>query len=80
MKVIHAASDDRTLLTQAEVAEILRVSTETVKDWRLRPERYRGSRPPYIKLGRIIRYRKAALAAWLARYEKRSGGENGKRA
>jgi predicted site-specific integrase-resolvase len=55
------------LLTEAEVAERLRVSRATLRDWR-----HRKIGPPFLKLGRAkqaaIRYRDADLAPWLARH------------
>jgi excisionase family DNA binding protein len=54
-------SDD-VLLTEAEVAEMLRVSQRTVRRWR-----NEGSGPPALRVGRRIRYRRSAVEAWLDR-------------
>lgn len=43
------------LLTTTEAARLLNLSPDTIKDWRIRPARY-GPRPPYIRIGRVIRY------------------------
>ncbi|HVN38494.1 MAG TPA: helix-turn-helix domain-containing protein [Myxococcota bacterium] len=48
------------LLTPDEVARRLRVSPRTVKDWR-----GEGCGPPFIKLGRLVRYSVVDLNAWL---------------
>lgn len=48
------------LLTTAEAAKILRVGVNTLKDWR-----YYKTGPDYIKVGCQVRYREAALEAWL---------------
>ena len=48
------------LLTPAETAEYLATTTGTLAKWR-----YRGDGPPYVKAGRSVRYRTAALSAWV---------------
>ena len=53
---------DDVLLTEAEVAEMLRVSQRTVRRWR-----NEGSGPPALRVGRRIRYRRSAVEAWLDR-------------
>ena len=50
-----------TLFTEAEVAARLRVVPRTLKVWR-----QIGEGPPYLKLGRQIRYAHSDLEAWLA--------------
>lgn len=47
-------------LTQREVAELLRVPVRTVEDWRLT-----RSGPPWVKLGRHVRYEQDELLAWV---------------
>ncbi len=47
-------------LTQCEVAEVLRVPVRTVEDWRLT-----RSGPPWVKLGKHVRYEQAELLAWV---------------
>jgi excisionase family DNA binding protein len=49
-------------LTAREVAELLRLPLRTVEDWRLT-----HSGPPYVKLGRHIRYERDELHAWIRR-------------
>ena len=53
-------------LTQREVAELLRLPVRTVEDWRLT-----RSGPPYLKLGRHVRYDRDELLAWIG--ERRHG-------
>ena len=48
------------LLTPNDAANFLRVSLS----W-LAKARMRGDGPPYIKIGRSIRYAEAALAQWM---------------
>lgn len=48
------------LLTPADVAEYLRVEQTTLRDWR-----YRGTGPAFVRTGRSIRYRPAAVEEWI---------------
>ena len=52
---------NESLLTQEQAAEILRVTPGTLSVWRC-TKRYNI---PYIKVGRLVRYRKSALDAFL---------------
>lgn len=59
-----SAMDARTVelprfLTQQEVAGVLQVPERTVEDWRLT-----GNGPPFMKLGRHVRYDLSELVAW----------------
>jgi len=54
---LPAASD---LLNPKQTAAYLHVAVATLADWR-----YRGSGPLFIRAGRRILYRRAALDAWL---------------
>ena len=70
------------LISEGEFADARRVSLRTV-----RRERALCKGPPFIRLGRKIYYRKAAIDAWLLEqeqvqpraetYGKRSGGRYG---
>ena len=51
----------RELLTDQQTADALAVSTGTLANWRC--SRLEG--PPFIKLGRLVRYRKSDLEEWL---------------
>lgn len=48
------------LLTPAAVSDYLDVPTGTLANWR-----YRGSGPPFVRLGRHVRYRAVDLDDWL---------------
>jgi hypothetical protein len=48
------------LLTPSDVAERLSVMPGTLVDWR-----FRGVGPPYVKVGKLVRYPGDALAAWI---------------
>ena len=58
------------LLTPKETAKFLRVS----ELW-LAKARMRGDGPPYVKLGRAIRYREGALLQWLRSRQRLSTSE-----
>jgi excisionase family DNA binding protein len=52
--------DDEGLLTEEEVAVLLRVSVPLVRRLHLQ-----GAGPPCVKIGRQTRYRQAAVQRWL---------------
>jgi excisionase family DNA binding protein len=47
------------LLTAAELAECLALSTSTVLDW------FEAGRLPGFKLGRVVRFRESEVLEWL---------------
>ncbi|WP_241987542.1 helix-turn-helix domain-containing protein [Cryobacterium sp. MDB2-33-2] len=49
-----------TFLTQRELAELLRLPERTLEDWRLT-----HSGPPYLKLGRHVRYDVHDVLGWV---------------
>ena len=49
----------QTFLTQHELAELLQLPERTLEDWRLT-----HAGPPYMKLGRHVRYDIADVLAW----------------
>jgi predicted DNA-binding transcriptional regulator AlpA len=59
-----------TLMTPNEAAEILKVSLS----W-LAKARMRGDGPPYIPVGRSIRYGEAALIQWMKSRQRSSTSE-----
>lgn len=61
-------SDTQQLMTPAEVAEWLRVPVATLTEWRYR----RRGGPPYVRLGRLIRYDRADVQAWIEERKERS--------
>ncbi|MGH6877489.1 MAG: helix-turn-helix domain-containing protein [Rhizomicrobium sp.] len=54
-------------LTTPEAATYLNVSTQF-----LEIARHRGVGPPYCKIGRAVRYRRASLDQWMISNEKRA--------
>jgi predicted DNA-binding transcriptional regulator AlpA len=58
------------LLTPKEAAKVLKVSLS----W-LAKARMRGDGPPYIKLGKPIRYAEAALLQWMKSRQRMSTSE-----
>ena len=47
------------LLTAKQVAELLEVKLSTVYDW------VSGKRIPYVKLGRLVRFKKPEIFRWV---------------
>lgn len=52
--------DPDSLLDQSRVAEILGTTTKF-----LEARRVRGGGPPFIRVGRLVRYRRSDVIAWL---------------
>ncbi|MBG6059695.1 putative DNA-binding transcriptional regulator AlpA [Cryobacterium sp. MP_M5] len=52
-----------TFLTQRELADLLRLPERTLEDWRLT-----HSGPPYLKLGRHVRYDVHDVLAWVTEH------------
>lgn len=48
------------LMTVADLAEMLGIPINTLYGWRCR-----GEGPPGYRIGRYVRYRRAAVEAWL---------------
>lgn len=57
------------LLDETEAAELLGCSHNSLRAWRCR--RGGADSPRYLKVGRLVKYRRADLIAWL---ESRAGG------
>jgi excisionase family DNA binding protein len=64
--VLRSKGDER-LLTTEEVAERLGIAKKTLEAWRVR-----GVGPPFCHVGRLVRYRPAAVSAWLVEREVQS--------
>jgi excisionase family DNA binding protein len=52
------------LLTAHELASELGVGTQTLAQWR-----WQGVGPAFVKVGRLVRYRRSDVDAWLAANE-----------
>ncbi len=57
MQASVVASGLDAALTETQAAELLAVSVRTLQAWRTR-----GGGPPYVKIGRAVRYQRRALA------------------
>ncbi len=62
------------LLTQSELAERLGTSERF-----LEVRRVTGGGPPYVKVGRAVRYRPSAVDAWIEQRERTSTSDSGAR-
>lgn len=60
---LRTPTPDMVLLTTGEAATLVKLS----KAWFER-ERWRGTGPAFIKVGRSIRYEKAELLSWFAEH------------
>ena len=67
---VHAAGLGIVLLTPKDAARLLKVSLS----W-LAKARMRGDGPPYIEVGRSIRYSDAALMQWIKSRQRLSTSE-----
>jgi predicted DNA-binding transcriptional regulator AlpA len=73
VNAIAFPGDARGLLREKEVAEILGLSSATLRNWRTR-----GDGPPFVRLSRrAIRYEPVALREWVAQRTRRSTSDGG---
>jgi len=63
-------SNDLAYLTAADIANLLQVSTKTVSRWALE-----DSTMPAMKIGRVVRFERAALMRWLQRHQPRRSAQ-----
>lgn len=59
--------------TETQLAKFLQVSPRTLQAWRYRG----GDTPPFVKVGRAVRYEPAAVKAWARERERRSTSDPG---
>jgi hypothetical protein len=74
------ARESLSLLKPAEAAELLKLSLATLSTWRSRRGRVARDGlpgPPFVRLGRAIRYRPEDLAAWITAQSKHSFDSRG---
>jgi hypothetical protein len=53
-------SEDIDLIKEDRAAEIFDVTVSALRKWRIR-----GEGPPYVKVGRLVRYSRRDLARWI---------------
>jgi excisionase family DNA binding protein len=58
-------TDAAALLNEKEAARFLSMSYRTLQSWRSA-----GEGPPYLKLGRSIRYRRSDLMSWIEKSQR----------
>ena len=61
-----------TLLTETELSERIRVTVATLRRWR-----WSGDGPPFVHVGRCVRYDPAHVRAWLDARTRRSTSDTG---
>lgn len=64
-------SSDLAYLTSEDIADLLQVSTKTVSRWALE-----DSTMPATKIGRVVRFERAALMRWLQRHQPRRSAQD----
>lgn len=52
------------LLSQKECAEVLGIAESTLRQWR-----YEGHGPPFVRIGKAVRYRVEAVESWVLEQE-----------
>ena len=58
--ILPNSAEADVLLTESQAAQLLQISIRTLQAWRLR-----RSGPPYVQLGRAVRYRISDLMGWI---------------
>jgi predicted DNA-binding transcriptional regulator AlpA len=53
-------TSDDAILTEVEIADFLKLSTRTLQSWRVK-----NDGPPFIRVGRAIRYRLRDVVRWI---------------
>jgi excisionase family DNA binding protein len=66
-------ADEERYLSEGQVAALLGISERTLQAWRYRG----GHTPPFLKLGRTVRYRLGDVKQWLRERERRSTSDPG---
>ena len=66
-------NEEEKLLTEKQVADQLGISNRTLQAWRYRG----GHTPPFLKVGRAVRYRPGDVRSWLAERRRRSTSDPG---
>lgn len=56
----HSSSNPDALLREQDAADFLSLSVRTLQSWRLRV-----AGPPFVQIGRAVRYRRRDLIAWI---------------
>jgi excisionase family DNA binding protein len=68
--IAQHSSELEFLLDQEQVAKLLGVATKTMEAWR-----YRGGHIPFVRVGRLVRYRRKDVESWISSNVCRSTSE-----
>jgi predicted DNA-binding transcriptional regulator AlpA len=60
MTANYLSSDADALLREQDAADLLSLSVRTLQSWRVRM-----AGPPFVHVGRAVRYRRRDLIAWI---------------
>lgn len=61
--------------TTEQVSNLIGVQPNTLEIWR-----HRGIGPPFVKMGRLVRYKSADLDAWIDRQTRQNTSQSGDQA
>lgn len=67
IKQLEKKFPDEVFLTPEEICRLLACKQSTVMNWLRRPEV--AKRPPYVKIGRMIRFHRDSFVQWLVETE-----------
>ena len=60
MRPISVTQSEEALLTETELSKRIRVAVATLRRWR-----WSGDGPPFVRVGRCVRYDPAHVRSWL---------------
>lgn len=60
------------MMRESELAELIGCSIRTLQGWR-----WRGGGPPFVRVGRAIRYDPQAVGAWIDAQRRTSTSDSG---
>lgn len=64
----QAMADARELMDEAALADLVGVNIKTLQKWR-----WQRTGPAFVKIGRLVRYRRTDVEAWLDKQTVTSG-------
>jgi predicted DNA-binding transcriptional regulator AlpA len=67
------ANDDALLLSASQAARLLGIGRKTLWNHTAKPGEPVGDKIPAVRIGRVVRYRRATLERWIA--EREGGGD-----
>jgi transcriptional regulator with XRE-family HTH domain len=56
-KKLKGYTMEKTIVNETEAAKMLSLAVQTLRNWRLKYDQYKGKGPVYLKMGRSVRYK-----------------------